>query len=429
MANYYSSQIRDEQITRSIDWTTVSLYACLVTFGWLNIHASVYDPETHKGLLDFSTSSGKQFIWICTSVILLSAVLIIDHRFYFSFAWGLYGMIVLLLVSVLIFGKEVKGSKSWFEVGGFAIQPAEFAKLGVALALSKYMSEPLVRMDKLKHQLLAGSIMLAPALLVLLQNDTGSFLVFSSFLIVFFREGMSPFIIIVGFVCVVILVLTLIFPQQQLMIVFGILGVCSIYFVRRKTFSNILVVLGLTVAVIAYIGTVDYFFNHVLKPHQQTRLKVLVDPDVDPLGAGWQVTQAKIAIGSGGFFGKGYLEGTQTKFDFVPDQSTDNIFCTVGEEHGWLGSLVLISLFVGLFLRLVFLAERQKTKFARIFGYCVVSVMFFHFTINIGMTIGLFPVIGIPLPFFSYGGSSLWAFTIMLFVFLNLDASRRFILG
>jgi len=429
MPNYYSSQIRDEQITRSIDWTTVALYGCLVIFGWLNIHASVYDPETHKGLLDFSTSSGKQFIWVCTSVILLSAVLIIDHRFYYSFAWGLYGMIVLLLISVLVFGKEVKGSKSWFEVGGFAIQPAEFAKLGVALALSKYMSEPLVKMDKIKHQLLSGSIMLAPALLVLLQNDTGSFLVFSSFLIVFFREGMSPFIIIVGLVCVVILVLTLIFPQQYLMIAFGILGICSIYFVRRKTLSNILVVLGLTVAVIAYIGTVDYFFNHVLKPHQQTRLKVLVDPDVDPLGAGWQVTQAKIAIGSGGFFGKGYLEGTQTKFDFVPDQSTDNIFCTVGEEHGWLGSLVLISLFVGLFLRLAFLAERQKTKFARIFGYCVVSVMFFHFTINIGMTIGLFPVIGIPLPFFSYGGSSLWAFTIMLFVFLNLDASRRFILG
>ncbi len=429
MATYYTSQLRDEQITRSIDWVTVSIYALLVLFGWLNIHASVYDPEVHKGLLDFSTSSGKQFIWICTSVVLLSVILIIDHRFYDSTAWGIYGAVFLLLFSVLLFGKEVKGSKSWFEIGGLAIQPAEFAKMGVALALSKFISSPNIKMDKLKNQLIGGAIILLPAVMVLLQNDTGSFLVFSSFLIVFYREGMSPFIIIVGVACAVILVLTLIFPQYQLMIAFGILGICSIYFVKRKTVSNVLVVLGVTAATIVYIGTVDYFFNNVLQQHQQTRLKVLVNPDVDPLGAGWQVTQAKIAIGSGGFLGKGYLQGTQTKFDFVPDQSTDNIFCTVGEEHGWLGSFVLITLFMSLFLRLIYLAERQKVKFARIFGYCVASVMFFHFTINIGMTIGLFPVIGIPLPFFSYGGSSLWAFTIMLFIFLNFDASRRYILG
>ena len=429
MATYYTSQLRDEQITRSIDWITVSIYALLVLFGWLNIHASVYDPEVHKGLLDFSTSSGKQFIWICTSIILLSVILIIDHRFYDTTAWGIYGAVFLLLISVLLFGKEVKGSKSWFEIGGLAIQPAEFAKMGVALALSKFMSSPNVKMDKLKNQLIGGGIILLPAMMVLLQNDTGSFLVFSSFLIVFYREGMSPFIIIVGAACAIILVLTLVFQQYHLMIAFGIMGICSIYFVKRKTLSNILIVLGVTAATIVYIGTVDYFFNNVLQQHQQTRLKVLVNPDVDPLGAGWQVTQAKIAIGSGGFLGKGYLQGTQTKFDFVPDQSTDNIFCTVGEEHGWLGSFVLISLFMTLFLRLIYLAERQKVKFARIFGYCVASVMFFHFTINIGMTIGLFPVIGIPLPFFSYGGSSLWAFTIMLFIFLNFDASRRYILG
>ena len=429
MANYYASQVRDEGITRSIDWLTVSIYIALVVFGWLSIHASVFDPETHKGLLDFNTSSGKQFIWICTSIILLSVVLIIDHRFYETTAWGIYGSIFLLLVSVLLFGKEVKGSKSWFEIGGLAIQPAEFAKMGVALALSKFMSMPNIKMDKLKNQLIGGAIILAPALLVLLQNDTGSFLVFSSFLIVFYREGMSPFIIIVGAVCAAILVLTLIFQQYHLMIAFGIIGLSSIYFIKRKTVTSILIVLGVTAATIGYIGTVDYFFNNILQPHQQTRLKVLVDPDVDPLGAGWQVTQAKIAIGSGGFLGKGYLQGTQTKFDFVPDQSTDNIFCTVGEEHGWLGSLLLITLFMALFLRILYIAERQKIKFARIFGYSVASVMFFHFTINIGMTIGLFPVIGIPLPFFSYGGSSLWAFTIMLFMFLNFDASRRYILG
>jgi len=429
MPNYYTSQIRDERITRSVDWATVGLYALLVAFGWLNIHASIYDPETHHGLLDFSTNSGKQFIWICTSFILLSIVLIIDHRFYDSFSWVIYGAIFLLLVSVLVLGKEVKGSKSWFEVGGLALQPSEFAKLGVSLALAKYMSHPNVRMDKLKNQLIAGSIILAPAILILLQNDTGSFLVFSAFLIVFYREGMSPLIIIIGAICVTILVLTLIFPQVYLMIVFGLVGLVSIYFIKRKTIQSVLIVLGITLVTIAYIGTVDYFFNHILKPHQQTRLKVLVDPDIDPLGAGWQVTQSKIAIGSGGFFGKGYLEGTQTKFDFVPDQSTDNIFCTVGEEHGWIGSLVLLSLFIGFFLRLIYLADRQKTKFSRVFGYCVASIFFFHFMVNIGMTIGIFPVIGIPLPFFSYGGSSLWSFTIMLFVFLNLDASRRLILG
>jgi rod shape determining protein RodA len=426
---YYNSQKRDDRITQSVDWISISLYAVLVIFGWLNIHASIYDPEVYEGIFDFSTNSGKQFIWICTSFLLLSIVLIIDHRFYDSFAWGIYAAIVLLLVSVLLFGKEVKGSKSWFEIGGLALQPSEFAKLGVSLALAKYISNPNVKMDKLNHQLQAGLIIIGPALLILLQNDTGSFLVFSAFLIVFFREGMSPLIIILGLVSVTILVLTLIFPQVYLMIFFGVLGLCTIFLMKRRKLQNVLVVLGITAAVLVYIGTVDYFFNHVLKPHQQTRLKVLVDPDVDPLGAGWQVTQAKIAIGSGGFLGKGYLQGTQTKYDFVPDQSTDNIFCTVGEEHGWVGSLVLITLFVSLFLRLIYLADRQKTKFARVFGYCVASILFFHFTVNIGMTIGIFPVIGIPLPFFSYGGSSLWAFTIMLFIFLNLDASRRFILG
>ncbi len=431
MPNYYSSQIRDERITRSVDWTTVSLYAVLVIFGWLNIHASIYDPDTHNGLLDFSTNSGKQFIWICTSFVLLSIILIIDHRFYDSFAWYIYGGIFLSLISVLIFGKEVKGSKSWFEIGGLALQPSEFAKLGVSLALAKYISEPTVKMDRLKDQLIAGSIIIAPALLILLQNDTGSFLVFSAFLVVFYREGMSPFIIILGAACVTILVLTIVFPQIYLMIAFGIIGICSIYFLKRKTIQNVMMTLGLTVATIAYTGTVDYFFNQVLQPHQQRRLRVLVDPDNPDyaLNIGWQVTQAKIAIGSGGFLGKGYLEGTQTKFDFVPDQSTDNIFCTVGEEHGWVGSFVLICLFIAMFLRLLFIADRQKTKFARVFGYCVASILFFHFTVNIGMTIGIFPVIGIPLPFFSYGGSSLWAFTVMLFLFLNLDASRRLILG
>ncbi|MBY0424102.1 MAG: rod shape-determining protein RodA, partial [Cytophagales bacterium] len=276
-------------------------------------------------------------------------------------------------------------------------------------------------------QLTAGAIIFFPALLILAQNDTGSFLVFSCFLIVLYREGMSPVPIIFGFVCAALFILTLVMPQLYLFILLGVVAFI-VFLMIRKTLRNIFLLLAALAIVVGFVFSVDYIITNVLQPHQQNRIKALINPDADPLGFGWNVTQSKIAIGSGGFFGKGYLKGTHTKFDFVPEQSTDFIFCTIGEEEGWLGTLILIGLYLGLFSRIIYLAERQKLKFARIYGYCVVAIFFFHFTINIGMTIGLFPVIGIPLPFMSYGGSSLWSFTILLFIFLNLDANKRLIL-
>jgi rod shape determining protein RodA len=283
-------------------------------------------------------------------------------------------------------------------------------------------------MDNLKNQLILFALIGAPMLLILLQKDTGTALVFTVFLLVFFREGMSPFIILIGLACSVIFVLTLLVENKyNLHIAIGVLLLAAILMGRKK-FKRIAMLTAGALAIIMVIESVNYIVTNVLKPHQQNRVKALINPDADPLGFGWNVTQSKIAIGSGGFMGKGFLEGTQTKFDFVPEQSTDFIFCTIGEEHGWIGSLFTISLFMLLLLRIVFLAERQKNKFGRVYGYSVASILFFHFAVNIGMTIGLFPVIGIPLPFFSYGGSSLWGFTILLFIFLKLDAHRMQVL-
>jgi rod shape determining protein RodA len=279
-------------------------------------------------------------------------------------------------------------------------------------------------MDNLRNQVILFAMIGIPMLIILAQKDTGTALVFSAFVLVFFREGMSPFLMIVGLASAAIFVLTLLVQNE--LYLYGAIGVLlSIAILAgKKKFKRIaLLTLG-ALALAGVIQSVDYVITDVLKPHQQNRIRALINPDADPLGYGWNVTQSKIAIGSGGFSGKGFLEGTQTKFDFVPEQSTDFIFCTIGEEHGWLGSVVVVGLFVTLLLRIVYLAERQKNRFARVYGYSVASIFFFHFAINIGMTIGLFPVIGIPLPFFSYGGSALWGFTILLFILLKLDAHR-----
>lgn len=414
-----------------VDWLTVLFYFLLVTWGWLNIYAAVYDPEAVTSIFDLSINSGKQLLWIGTAVLLLSFILLIDYRFYESFAYIIYGGIVLVLIGVLLFGKVVAGSKSWIEVGSFSLQPSEFAKMATSLALSSYLSSNTVKLDNIKAFGPIALIIGLPAGLILLQNDTGSTLVFSSFCLVLFREGMNPTLLIIGIVAVALFILSLLFDKFLLIIAFGILTILIIIFSKsiRRRLSFI------TLAFVSYLLTcgiifsVDFFVNKVLQPHQQNRIKALINPDADPLGYGWNVTQSKIAIGSGGFLGKGFLEGTQTKFDFVPEQHTDFIFCTIGEEWGWLGSLVLAGLFIALFLRIMEQAEKQRSRFARVYGYCVVSIMFFHFCVNIGMTIGLFPVIGIPLPFFSYGGSSLWSFTILLFIFVNLDANRKHVLS
>lgn len=409
--------------SNQLDWITVSLYFLLVLLGWLNIYAAVYDDDSTTSIFDFSINSGRQLIWISTSVVIILVITIVHFRFYDSFAYIVFGVIILMLISVLIFGSEVKGSKSWFGIGNFGIQPSEFAKFATALALAKFLSQPTIKFEQIKTQLMSLGIIVVPAVLILLQGDTGTAMVFASFIIVLYREGLSPVFFIVGFAFVILFILTLLVNQLVLIIGILVLGLLASALSGRNI-RKVGVAVVATVFMLGFVQSVDFIMTKVLKPHQQKRVMQLIDPNADPLGAGWQVTQSKIAIGSGGLFGKGYLQGTQTKFDFVPDQSTDNIFCTVGEEQGWFGGLVLIGIFLALLLRIIALAERQKSKFARVYGYGVASILFFHFAFNIAMTIGLFPVIGIPLPFFSYGGSSLWAFTILLFILLKLDAHR-----
>lgn len=424
---------REEKVTTFLDWPAVLIFIVCVIMGWINIFAAVYDVENVKSIFDWSLNSGKQLMWIGTTVLLVIVIMVIDYKFYDYFAYIIYGAIILLLIGVLGAGTTIAGSKSWFKIGAFAIQPSEFAKFGTALALAKYLSSPGASLTKQKDLITVGAIIAFPAILILLQNDTGSTLVFSSFVIVLYREGLSPIVPILGIVAVFLFIMTLLVPQNYLLIGIGVVAVIALVLTIRnargglttyRNIRNVALILACGIVASGFAISVNYFVTDVLQPHQQDRVKALVDPGFDPKGAGWNVTQSKIAIGSGGVLGKGFLEGTQTKFDFVPEQSTDFIFCTIGEEHGWIGSLVVISLFIGLFCRLVFLAERQKDKFVRIYGYAVASIMFFHFFVNIGMTIGLMPVIGIPLPFFSYGGSSLWSFSILLFIFLKLDAHR-----
>jgi rod shape determining protein RodA len=429
----------EDKISKNIDWITVSFYGLFVLAGWLNIFAAVYDTESQQNIFDFSLNSGKQLIWIGTAFMLIIVINAIDYKFYNTFAYIIYGAIILLLLVTIFLGTEVKGSKSWFELGSFRIQPAEFAKFATALALSNYLGRINVKFEKRKTQAIVAGIIGLPAILILLQNETGTVLVFSAFILVLYREGLSPYILIFGVISITLFILTMIFDQVYIMrglMITGALLIINILFsLKRKSvklkqvfYKCLLTIVG-CVLCMGIVFSVNFFLYKVLQPHQRKRILVLVDPDIDPLGNGYQVTQSKIAIGSGEFLGKGFLQGTQTKFDFVPDQSTDFIFCTIGEEHGWLGSSLLIILYILFLMRLIFLAERQKDKFARIYGYSVACIIFVHFTINIGMTIGIFPVIGIPLPFFSYGGSSLWSFTILLFIFLKLDAHRRQLLS
>lgn len=416
-----------ENIANDVDWITIMLYAALVILGWLNIYAAVYDEQAVKSIFDLSQNSGKQLLWIAGSMVLIIVVMVIDFKFYDTFAYLIFGGVIFLLVFVLVFGREVAGSKSWFEIGSFRIQPSEFAKFATALAVSKYVSTVNVRLDRIQHQVVSMSILLLPVGLIILQGDTGTSMVFAALILALYREGFPGVYLIMGLMLAAIFVLTLLVQQIYLIPGLIILAVLIILFNKKNTKNILTVVVGLVI-VLVMVKSVDYVINEVFKPHQQNRIKALINPNSDPLGYGWNVTQSKIAIGSGGFLGKGFLEGTQTKFDFVPEQSTDFIFCTIGEEHGWIGSFILIVLFVTLMLRISIIAERQKSKFARVYAYCVLSIIFFHFLVNIGMTIGLFPVVGIPLPFFSYGGSSLWSFTVLLFILIKLDAHRKQVL-
>ncbi len=419
---------RREDITSKLDWVTVVLYFVIVILGWLNIYAAIYDASLDLSIFDNSLNSSRQLYFIGGAVILIVVILVMDFRFYETFAYFIYGGVIFTLIFVLLFGTEVAGSQSWFQLGPFRFQPSEFAKFATALALAKYISTLGFRMDEVKNQVFLFAMIAIPAVLIILQGDTGTAMVFAAFMLVLYREGMSPFLLILGVIMGFLFVVTLLVEEKAyLFIAIGVMAVVVIM-MGKKTVKRIAMIVAGAVIVAGFITSVDYIIEDILKPHQQNRIKALINPEADPQGAGWNVIQSKIAIGSGGFSGKGFLEGTQTKYDFVPEQSTDFIFCTIGEEHGWVGSLILIGLFVGLMLRVLYLAERQKSRFARVYGYGVACILFFHFSVNIGMTIGLFPVVGIPLPFFSYGGSSLFAFTILLFIFLKLDAHRSQVL-
>jgi rod shape determining protein RodA len=448
----------------------------MIIIGWFNIYAAVYNEE-HVRIIDLSQRYGKQFIWIIATLVIAIFVIVIDTRFYFFFAYFMYGGLLLLLLLVLILGKNINGARSWFEVGPLSLQPSEFAKFGTALALAAFLNSRKDVLKKLGVFSVASGIILLPAILITIQPDMGSAVVFFALFIVLFREGMSSYVFISGIIMLILFFFTLLFNNLYLTIglitaafvlawvvtrkwklclmglgifilvsfiiylfnnliikslrdenvlFFSVIlsgGVYVFYFYNKKAVSLLMIFVFLVGSLI-FVNSVNFAFNNILKPHQKERVEIMLGIKSDPHGTGYNVNQSIISVGSGGFAGKGYLKGTQTKFKFVPAQSTDFIFCTVGEEWGFVGSFVIIGLYVFLLLRLIVLAERQRSAFSRMYGYGVVSILFFHFFINIGMAIGVVPVIGIPLPFLSYGGSSLWGFTILLFIFLRLDASR-----
>ena len=393
--------------------------------GWLSVYASVYNEE-HKDITDFSQKYGKQLVWILSSLFIALLILVVEGNFFAAFSYPVYVVSILMLVLVLFIGKEVSGSKSWIGVGEFGIQPAEFAKFATLMALAKFLGNINIKMDDVKTKIICASIILLPMILIFFEHETGVALVYSCFILVMYREGLSGNILLLGVTMAFLFLLALLI---NVYILIGVLGfLCFLLFmVIRKTIQNIIVVVVIFILSSAAVYSVQFAFEK-LEPHQKKRINVFLGKESDKKKAGYNVNQSLIAIGSGGVIGKGYLQGTQTKYDFVPEQSTDFIFCTVGEEFGFVGSAVVVSLFLFLLIRIIQVAERQRSPFSRIYGYGVASVIFFHVLVNIGMTIGLVPVIGIPLPFFSYGGSSLWAFTILLFILIKLDSYRLEIL-
>ncbi len=407
-----------------VDWFTVLLWFALCIIGWFNIHAAVFDPE-YPGLFNLNTNYGKQSIYIFSAMVLAIAILIVDAKFYSSISPVLYAITILLLIIVLIIGRNVGGNQAWIPIGSFRLQPSEFAKLATCLLLARYLSAQSNKSPNIKTLLSGSVIILIPVVLVLLQPDTGSALAFFALIFVFYREGyISGTWMLLGALCILLFVLTLAFHQW--MVILGLAAICGlgIYYFRKKTkiIINLIVLFALTSL---YVFSVEFVYENVLQTHQRNRIDVLLGKIDDPRGQGYNLNQSMIAIGSGQFWGKGYLQGTQTKYNFVPEQSTDFIFCTIGEEWGFVGSMVVIGIYLILLLRIVNIAERQRTAFARIYAYGVACILFFHFAINIGMTIGIVPIIGIPLPFISYGGSSLWSFTILLFIMLKFDSNRK----
>ncbi len=406
----------------NVDWFVILTYLALCLIGWFNIHAAVYDPA-NPSILDLDTNYGKQLVFIVTACIIGFAILLIDGKFFNVFSPVFYGFTLLLLVLVLVIGRNVGGNQAWIPIGSFRLQPSEFAKFATCLLLARYLSSSTVKLQEIRTQLVVAFIILIPTVLILLQPDAGSALTFTALILVLYREGLSGYFLVIGVLAIILFLLTVLYSKYYVFSGVVILTGFLIYLFRRS--RKLITIFGIgAVFSVLFIFSVDFAYTSILKPHQRNRIDVILGKINDPRGVGYNLNQSKIAIGSGGLWGKGYLQGTQTKYNFVPEQSTDFIFCTVGEEWGFAGCFVVIILYLFLMLRVVTIAERQRSSFTRIYGYGVAAILFFHFFINIGMTIGLIPVIGIPLPFLSYGGSSLWSFTILLFILLKLDSNR-----
>ncbi len=410
----------------NIDWTLVLIYVSMLLFGWLNIYAANYGEGSYN-LLTMAAEPGKQLFWIGTSFLWIFLILILDGKFYTTFSYLIYALMILFLVGVIIVGKEIGGAKSWYSIGSFSMQPSEFAKVGALLALSKYLSQLNINLKKIHTQIKALSIISLPILLIMLQPDAGSALVFTSLFLVLFREGISSIYLKITSFAIMLFIVRLKFDLQVAMLITTLISGLFAYLLKKGRNSIKPAIISLILG-LGFVKSVGYLYNEILRPHQRNRIDLIIGKIDDIHGAGYNLHQSKIAIGSGGFTGKGFLDGTQTKFNFVPEQSTDFIFCTIGEEWGFIGSIITVGLFMLLLFRIVILAERQRSSFSRVYGYGVATILFCHFFINIAMTIGIMPVIGIPLPFFSYGGSSLWGFSILLFIFIKLDAYRMEIL-
>ena len=473
--------VKGKRVYNHLDWYLIGVYLILVIFGWMNVYSSL-NTEEHQSVFDFSQKYGMQLIWIVTSAIIAALILFVfNPRIYTVLSPIFYITILLLLLAVIFLGKEINGSKSWFALGPFSFQPAEISKISTALLLSYIMGRYGFKMNNLKDAAMVALIILAPMLLIVMEKETGSALVYVGFIFVLYREGLSGWFLVFGLFIITLFVITLAF-SPLVALIFLILALFVVDgFIRKRLFIRIIcalligtilsfippimrqmslsfistiqpeyIIMAILIPIAlwilirynkkrirhikyliicffcasAFTFSVDFIFDNVLQQHQSARIENLLGLQQDLMGVGYNVHQSKIAIGSGGLIGKGYLQGTQTKFNFVPEQSTDFIFCTVGEEWGFVGSIIVISLYIFLISRIITLAEKHKDNFARLYGYCIASIFFMHFVINIGMTIGLVPVIGIPLPFLSYGGSSLWTFTAMLFIFIRLDLER-----
>ena len=414
--------MKNQSVTNHIDWIIVTIYILLVTMGWLNIYSSSLSLTEDSSILDLSQFYGKQLLSIVFSIPLIFMILAVDGKFYEKFASIIFIISLLSLAGLYVFGKEVKGQVNWYSFGAFGLQPSEFAKAATALALAKYLSDVQVNLKDVNRQIQALGIIFLPIILIV-PHDPGSALIYTMFILVLYREGLPAWYLWTGFVAIILFVLALVLEPWAIILI-ALFIIILVYYRSRLPDRNALASGIILVLITGFVFSVDYVFDNVFKQHHRDRFNILLGKEVDMKGIGYNTNQSEIAIGSGGWFGKGFLEGTQTKGGFVPEQHTDYIFTTVGEEWGFLGSLVVIALFIGLIFRIIYLAERQKTKFSRVYGYCVASILFIHFFVNIAMVAGVFPTIGVPLPFFSYGGSGLWGFTILLFIFLKMDANK-----